>query len=72
MTNGRVEIVSGTGTSHGSIAEYSCDQNYEVIGQARIECRNGAWSANIPYCQSKYWYGEFSIKYCSVFIVMNM
>ncbi|XP_076110499.1 uncharacterized protein LOC143079160 isoform X5 [Mytilus galloprovincialis] len=52
VPSGRRDIVKGDGTSHGSILSYSCDQNYELIGQSRIECKNGAWSGTTPRCQN--------------------
>ena len=56
---GSVEI-QGDG-KEGSLAVYSCDRGYEVVGEAERVCemvgmagREGAWSGDEPTCQSEY------------------
>lgn len=38
----------------GSVATYSCNTGYEVIGAATLTCQStGAWSGSPPICQCK-------------------
>ena len=37
----------------GSIATYSCDVGYELIGETTVTCSNGTWSASPPTCMFK-------------------
>lgn len=50
---GRRTTLTGDGTSHGSVVQYSCDPDYEIVGLSIIRCDNGAWYSSPPTCQSK-------------------
>lgn len=50
---GQRTTLTGDGTSHGSVIQYSCDPDYEIAGLSIIRCDNGAWSSSPPTCQSK-------------------
>lgn len=42
-------------TAFNDTAIYSCDKEYELVGNAtRICLANGSWSGNQPSCHSKY------------------
>ena len=49
----------GQALEPGTVAEYSCDRGFELLGPARRVCGdNGTWSPQgIPFC------GEWKIKY---------
>ncbi|XP_061169998.1 sushi, von Willebrand factor type A, EGF and pentraxin domain-containing protein 1-like [Saccostrea echinata] len=47
---GQRSTLTWDGVSHGSVIKYSCDRDYEVLGQSVIRCDNGAWSHNPPTC----------------------
>ena len=48
--NGSVTI---SGPTLGSVATYSCDTGYDLIGDMERVCQdNGTWSGNQPVCQS--------------------
>ena len=50
-SNGEVSL---TTTTPGSVATYTCDTGYEVVGASMRECQvNGSWSENGPVCESK-------------------
>ena len=47
--NGKVTV---TGHRTGDIAEYSCDGEYELVGDQTRECvSNSQWSGETPSCQ---------------------
>ncbi len=49
INNGQVNIQPDT--LYQSIASYSCDSGYELIGRARRQCQADAtWSGREPYC----------------------
>ena len=49
-TNGQV---TQTGRVLGSIALYTCDSDYSLVGNATRECQaNGNWSGSAAICQS--------------------
>ena len=35
---------------HNSWVAFSCDRNYELDGNKRIQCNDGVWSGNVPRC----------------------
>ena len=50
--NGTVTI---NGTVPGSIATYTCDPGFNLIGDEQRVCQaNGNWSENEPLCQSQF------------------
>ncbi|XP_046996037.1 sushi, von Willebrand factor type A, EGF and pentraxin domain-containing protein 1 [Schistocerca americana] len=50
IDNGRYNLVNKT-TTHGSIVEYTCDEDYWMDGTERQTCtREGKWSADAPAC----------------------
>jgi hypothetical protein len=38
---------------HGSLASYSCDQAYTLLGGFSRECQDGEWTGNEPECVLK-------------------
>ena len=46
-TNGQVSM---TGQSIGSIATYTCDSGYELIGDDTRTCEDGVWTGQEPTC----------------------
>ena len=52
--NGEVEL---SGTVFGSLANYSCDPSFRLIGsEIRICLENREWSPDAPICERKYTY----------------
>ena len=52
--NGEVSLVSAT---FGSVATYTCEEGYLLVGDAMLEClMNGSWSQQEPSCESKLLY----------------
>ena len=50
-SNGQVSLTAAT---PGSVATYTCDNGYEVVGASVRECQaNGSWSEDEPVCDSK-------------------
>jgi len=46
--------VSFTTTTEGSIADYSCDEGYDLNGVTQWRCQgNNSWSESVPTCESK-------------------
>ena len=44
-------------TTFGSTVTYVCDNGYQPVGDATIECEaSGSWSGQGPNCQGKYMY----------------
>lgn len=38
-------------TTHGAVAQYTCNENYTLIGEARRVCGDGGkWSGEEPQC----------------------
>ena len=51
-TNGQVNF---TTTTEGSVANYTCDTGYDLVGDTTRTCQNdGQWSGSEPTCQSKF------------------
>ena len=49
--NGRVDL---SGMNFSSVATYSCDSGYNLIGsELRMCTADGTWSGEDPICQSK-------------------
>ena len=47
--------VSQSGTSYGSIANYSCDGGYTMNGDANRMCdSDGSWTGDPPKCSKSY------------------
>ena len=47
--NGRVMI---TGSTYGSVAIYSCEPGYELVGDETRSCEeDGTWSGDEPTCE---------------------
>lgn len=57
--NGQVSV-NDVNNVEGSIASYSCDFSYNLIGDAMRTCQNvgsstsGQWNGSAPVCQSKF------------------
>ena len=50
-SNGQVSL---TTTTFGSVAMYTCEEGYLVMGSAMRQCQaNGNWSEEEPTCESK-------------------
>ena len=46
--------VSFTTTTEGSIADYSCDEGYDLNGLTQRICQsNNSWSESVPTCEGK-------------------
>jgi len=46
--------VSYTTTTEGSVADYSCDEGYDLVGVTQRICQsNNTWSGDVPTCESK-------------------
>ncbi|XP_063813347.1 sushi, von Willebrand factor type A, EGF and pentraxin domain-containing protein 1-like [Pseudophryne corroboree] len=49
IRNGEVQI---TGNDYGSIAAYSCNNGYHLIGNSQRKCTaDGVWDGTLPVCQ---------------------
>ena len=46
-TNGQVTM---SGQTTGSLAAYTCDSGYELIGTNTRTCDNGEWTGEAPIC----------------------
>ena len=54
LSNGQVSLTTST---FGSVAMYTCEEGYLVVGSATREClANGSWSQQEPVCESKLLY----------------
>ena len=41
-----------SGTKVGSIAKYSCDKGFKLVGDSKRQCQyNGEWSGDEPVCK---------------------
>ena len=49
LTNGR--ITSQSGTVGGSVATYSCDSGYKLVGNSGIVCQDDTTWSTLPQCQ---------------------
>ena len=47
-------MVSFGSTVSGSLATYSCDEGFGLLGNETSACFNGTWSSQDPTCTSKY------------------
>ena len=51
VVNGMVKTVA---TTFGSVANYSCNNGYEIVGPSTRICQaNGSWSDTDPLCKGK-------------------
>ena len=42
---------NGTGSLHGALFVFSCQQGYSLIGQKNLLCtEDGNWNASVPKC----------------------
>ena len=49
IANGKVVVM---GTTPGSVATYSCNARFILVGMAERKCQNnGQWSGKEPFCQ---------------------
>jgi chitodextrinase len=46
-------LVNQSGTQEGSIASYSCEENYELSHTASRRCNAGEWTSHEPSCTPK-------------------
>ena len=47
-------MVETVATTFGSVANYSCDNGYELVGPSTRMCQaNGSWSDTAPSCKGK-------------------
>ena len=51
ILNGRV-IHTGPSISQASV-EFRCNENFRLVGRSRLECIDGRWNGNLPFCESK-------------------
>ena len=52
ILNGQVLHVS---PKFGKAAvEFRCNEKYRLSGKTRLECINGRWNAELPFCESKF------------------
>ena len=50
-SNGQVSL---TATTFGSVAMYTCEEGYLLMGVPIRQCQaNGTWSEEEPFCESK-------------------
>ena len=47
------KVVPRSNHAEGSMVRYSCDDGYELIGDAYRICRNGQWTGTAARCQSR-------------------
>lgn len=53
LENGQVKLADGR-TTHGALAEFTCKDNYTLVGDARRRCGDGGiWSGHQPQCLCK-------------------
>ena len=65
--NGRVTQL---GNTPGSLAIYSCDENYQLSGESQRTCEsNGQWSGVAPACQPK---GEVTAYACLHGVIISI
>ena len=57
------KVVPRTNHAEGSMVRYSCDDGYELIGDAYRICRNGQWTGTAARCQSRS-NNQVTPKYC--------
>ena len=58
-SNGQVSLIS---TAPGSLATYTCDNGYMLIGDANRQCQiDRTWSQQEPVCESKLLYLNYFI-----------
>ena len=70
LSNGRVSLTS---TAPGSVATYSCDNGYMLIGDPTRQCQvDGSWSRVEPVCKRKFLHlNYFSICHVITFLLHN-
>ena len=73
--NGEISVTSGANSLRyglGSVATYSCDPGYGLVGQTTRTCEDinggtvttGTWSGTAPHCQGSYSYNIFKDRNC--------
>lgn len=51
LANGNVDVPS---TTYDSVATYTCDDGYTLMGNDKRTCQNSAmWTGSDPSCESK-------------------
>lgn len=49
------DISFSQGTLFGSVATYSCDIPYQIVGVVTRVCQtSGVWSGDAPFCESEF------------------
>ena len=67
-TNGQV---TWTGLTSGSTATYTCNSDYQLIGEQNRTCLStGMWSGQEPTCESMYSH-SIGTNFCTVHIEMR-
>ena len=61
--NGMVQM---SGDIQGSMATYSCNNGFTLLGQNTRRCNNKMWSGNPPVCQGIYLYVKILGKYSAM------
>ena len=51
LMNGRV-IDTSPSIDQTSV-EFRCNENFRLVGRPRLECIDGRWNGNLPFCESK-------------------
>lgn len=58
--NGQVLL---SGTTFGSVATYTCNNGYSLVGSSTRSCQsNGQWSGDAPSCSRKCWEGVRGVR----------
>ena len=61
-------IVGGSGP--GSVAQYSCNAGFELVGERRRVCsRNGLFSGSAPICRRTF--QSYTSRYVAQFWIQN-
>ncbi|XP_038063302.1 sushi, von Willebrand factor type A, EGF and pentraxin domain-containing protein 1-like [Patiria miniata] len=48
--NGAVSVRDAARRKYGSVARFTCDPGYSLVGAVVITCNNGQWNRPVPYC----------------------
>lgn len=51
ISNGQV-IETRPNIGHSAV-EFRCDEKFRLVGRPRLECIDGRWNGNLPFCESK-------------------
>ncbi len=66
------EVMISPNTFENSIANYSCFEGYDLVGDATRTCLSTkTWSLSAPLCQSKEKNSEKNSKFCRAQLIMN-